>query len=117
MISIEVEVKVNGEPIKVAGKLNDLVAWFITQRLVSDEGVTASFAAPTAKVNMTHVKGIKKSPWSAEQEQTLITQATTLRQEGKTWGQINQTIAGILGKSYGSIWAKTTKLRRIGRIQ
>lgn len=120
MINIEVEVKVNGEPVKVSGKLNDLVAWFITQKLVSDEGATASFASPvkapkadtSGRYSVPHIK----KAWSDENEQLLIDTARIERARGVSWSHVAKDIGAQLNRSASSVWTKINKLRGAGRL-
>ncbi len=120
MINIEVEVKVNGEPVKVSGKLNDLVAWFITQKLVSDDGATASFAS-TPKVKGQDTSGrysvphVKKA-WTDEGEQLLIDTIKERRSQGVSFGHITKEVGEKLERSASSVWTKLNKLRAAGRL-
>ncbi len=117
MINIEVEVKVNGEPVKVSGKLNDLVAWFITQKLVSDDGAVANFSQPAKgnKAPRYTVPHLKKT-WSDEDEQLLMRTYTEKISQGLPVINISKEVGDKLGRSSSSVYVKITKLRQAGRL-
>lgn len=126
MINIEVEVKVNGNPVQVSGKLNDLVAWFITQKLVSDDisnsGAVANFAGVSKNKEVKSRHGSRhggartKKPWNSENEQLLIDTVRQFTQNGRTFSDAAGEVAGKLDRSVSGVWTKIIRLRQVGRL-
>jgi hypothetical protein len=117
MINIEVEVKINGAPIKVSGKLNDLVAWFITQKLVSDDSTVAGFANTTQKSGTVPKKqshGGKVNFWTEEQRARLLERVRTLEQQGLKDGEIGKTLQPEFGRTAVAINLVIYRYRRSG---
>lgn len=109
MISIEVDVKINDQPIKVAGKLNELVAWYITQKLVSDMPV-ANFATAGTPIEHVEVKAKNMSKshraprpkMTPEEITSIVSRAYQLKHLTQT--KAIDILVNETKRSAGTIW-------------
>lgn len=111
MINIDVQVTVNGEVVK-SEELNNVVAWWVRQKLVSG-GAVGTFAAqpkaqPTERIRTKH------HIWTPEEAAKFITEARLRLSRGV----VPYTVAKELSPMFGNMSVNTLdqRIRRLSNL-
>lgn len=114
VITVDVEVKVNGKPIKNP-KLDQVVEWWVTQQLVSGSTSVVPSAQPAKPAKVYQ----EQTPWSEQELSELIQIIEKGRMENPGFKLMRaaREYASIHNmRSFQATYTRIVKLKRAGRI-
>jgi hypothetical protein len=120
MINLDIEVLVNGRPIKIDSRLNDLISSYLVEKIGGLEQTPILDHTTPKKYPSARVYGEKprtKISWTDDEILVFAEKATELRKQGLSYREVAEKLGpDFKNRSGGAMFQKMVELKKKGLI-